>query len=197
MECDVVATTYLNNGSKEQRSLCLALIRQTMSGNEPNVSIFTPGTTCNTKSFGGFNYGDFTGDSWSSTIAKNIPDWPCLNLNPEILEEAIKNCLSQHNLPYFKECVKENINRWFVFNYTEKPDFWYKVAATLGTIHLGTVKNTNIEQPIKEQKDEIKFQRKKGCILRGTVPEGNQQSSRKRQTATCSGHLGYQVCTGR
>ena len=193
-------TTYLNDGSIEQRSLCLALIRQVMSGNEPDVEHlrYYNGPAFPSKAHGGFMYCDYPQDKWiQGKIADTIPDWLCLNLKPEILEEAIKNCISQHNLLYFKECVKENINRWFVFNYTEKPDFWYKVADTLGTIHLKTVKNTNIEQPIKEQKDEIKFQRKKGCILRGTVPEGNQQSSRKRQTATCSGYLGYQVCTGR
>lgn len=193
-------TTYLNNGTIEQRSLCLALIRQVMSGNAPDVEhlrhynepVFP------SKAHGGFMYCDYSQDKWiHGKIADIIPYWTCLNLKPEILEEAIRNCISQHNLPYFKECVKENINRWFIFNYTEKPDLWYKVAVTLSSIPLETVKDTNIEQPIKEQKNEIKFQRKKGCILRGTVPEGNQQSSRKHQTATCSGHLGYQVCTGR
>ena len=188
---------YLNDGSIEQRSLCLALIRQAMSGNEPNLNIFTPNEPCNAKDAGGFYYADFPEDSWFRTIAKNFPNWPCLKLKPEILEEAIKNCLSQHDLPYFKECVKENINRWFVFNYTEKPDFWYKVVYTLGTIPLETVKNTNIEQPIKEQKNEIKFQRRKSTVLRGTVPEGSQQSSGKCKATTCSGHLSYQVCSGR
>ena len=196
---------YLNDDSIKQRSLCLALIRQVMSGNEPHLSIFTPGTTCDTKSSGGFNYRDFPEDDWYRTIAKNIPDWPCLNLKPEILEEAIKNCLSQHNLQYFKAYVKYNINCWFIFNNTEKLDFWYKVADTLSsipldrssTLPLETVKDTNIEQPIKEQKDEIKFQRKKASVLRGTVPEGNQQSSGKCKATTCSGYLSHQVCTGR
>ena len=186
---------YLNDGSIEQRSLCLALIRQVMSGNEPHLSIFTPGTTCNTKSSGGFNYEDFPKDNWYRTIAENIPDWPCLNLKPEILEEAIKNCLSQHDLEYFKKWKSFNISSWFIFNRTEKSDFWYEVA---GIKHNpGTSKDTNKEQPYKTKKDEIKFQRKKGCILRGTVPEGNQQSSGKCKTTACCRHLSHQVCTGR
>lgn len=197
MECDAV-NSYFNDGSLKERSTCLALIRQTFSTEKPDLTRLLEFKLCYPKSCcGGFDYAAFIEDEWNGVIAKHIPDWPCIKLKPEILEEAIRNCLSQHNLQYFKECVKENINRWFVFNYTEKPDFWYKVVDTLSTIHSEIVKDTNIEQPIKEQKDEIKFQRKKGCILRGTVPEGNQQSSRKRQTATCSGHLGYQVCTGR
>ena len=188
---------YLNDDSIKQRSLCLALIRQVMSGNEPHLSIFTPGTTCDTKSSGGFNYRDFPEDDWYRTIAKNIPDWPCLNLKPEILEKAIKNCLSQHNLQHFKHYVSYNINSWFIFDDTIKPDFWYDVARTLNR-HSKKVKDTDIEQPFnKVQKDEIKFQRKKGCVLRGTVPEGNQQSSGKCKATTCCGYLSHQVCSGR
>lgn len=196
------STNYLNNGSIEQRSLCLALIRQVMSGNKPDVDYLRhyrnqafPSEINN-----GFSYTDYPQDKWTfnSRIAGNIPDWPCLNLNPEILEEAIKNCLSQHDLQYFKTCVNRNINSWFLFSKTEKRDFWYEMAEILHTTHVETVKDTNIEQPFnKVQKDEIKFQRKKGCVLRGTVPEGSEQSSGKCKTATCSGHLSYQVCSGR
>lgn len=199
MECAAV-NSYFNDGSVKERSTCLALIRQTMSGNEPDVEYLRRynNVAFPIEALSGFSYDNYPQDKWKkgTKIAKNIPDWPCLNLKPQILEEAIKNCLSQHNLQYFNECVKYNINRWFIFNKTEKVDFWYKVADTLSTIHLETVKDTNIEQPIKTQKDEIKFQRKKGCVLRGTVPEGNQQSSGKCKTATCSGHLGYQICSG-
>ena len=193
----VTEPEYLNDGSIEQRSLCLALIRQTMSGNEPHLSIFTPHTGCTIRSFGGFDYTDFPEDNWLCTIAKNIPNWPCLRLKPEILEEAIKNCLSQHNLQYFKECVKYNINRWFILYKTEKSDFWYKVTYILNSIHSETVKDTNIEQPYKIKENEIKFQRRKSTVIRGTLSEGNQQSSGKCKTATCCGYLSHQVCTGR
>ena len=138
-------TTYLNNGSIEERSLCLALIRQAMSGNEPHLNIFTPNTACNRKDAAGFNYEHFPEDGWHKTIAKNIPEWPCLNLKPKILEEAIKNCLSQHDLQHFKICVIFNINHWFVFSKTEKEDFWCKVAGIL-KYNSETVKDTNIEQ---------------------------------------------------
>lgn len=195
---DVVeGAVYLNDGSIEQRSLCLALIRQVMSGNEPHLSMFTPGTTCNTKSSGGFNYRDFPEDNWYRTIAENIPDWPCLNLKPEILEEAIKNCLSQHDLEYFKKWVSFNIDYWFIFNKTEKSGFWYKVVDTSITIHSEINKDINIEKPYKTKENEIKFQRRKSTVLRGTVPEGSQQSSGKCKATTYCGYLSYQVCTGR
>lgn len=189
---------YLNDGSIEQRSLCLALIRQTMSGNKTDVEYLKHYKGPAFPGYNGFLYPDYPQDKWrpSTRIAENIPDWPCLKLKPEILEEAIKNCLSQHDLQYFEKYIARNISAWFIFSKTEKRDFWYEVSGALN--HVPEIsKDTNIKQPIKTKKDEIKFQRKKGCILRGTVPEGNQQSSGKCKTTTCSGHLGHQVCTGR
>lgn len=150
---DVVAKPkYLNDGSVEQRSLCLALIRQTISGNEPDLNLLI---TYHTFLYpnavhGGFSYGDFPDDRWDHTgkIASNIPDWPCIKLKPEILEEAIKNCLSQHNLGHFKEIVIYNINSWFIFCNTEKDDFWYDVAKALS--HSSNISTeTNTEQSIK------------------------------------------------
>lgn len=191
----------LNNGSIEQRSLCLALIRQTMSGKKPDVECLRDydNSAFPDKTHKGFFYWDYPQDKWrtGTRIAENIPDWPCLNLKPEILEEAIRSCLSQHDLQFFKESVKYNINEWFIFSRTKKCNLWFEVADILKH-NPGTSKDTNIEQPFnKVQKDEIKFQRKKDCVLRGTVPEGNQQSSGKCRAATCSGYLSYQVCSGR
>lgn len=192
---------YLNDGSIEQRSLCLALIRQVMSGNKPNVVYLRDytGLAFPDKTHNGFSYEEYLQDKWEFSIrtAKNIPDWPCLNLKPEILEEAIKNCLSQHNLQYFEKWIERNIDCWFVFSATENENFWYKVAGTLGTIHSRTSKDTNIEQPYKTKENEIKFQRRKSTVIRGTLPEGSQQSSGKCKATTCSGYLSYQVCSGR
>lgn len=192
---------YLNDGSIKQRSLCLALIRQTMVGNPPDLSLLInskdgafPAT-----SNGGFNYKDFKNDIWnySKKIAENIPDWSCLKLKPEILEEAIQTCLFyQHDSGHFKECLSKDIDCWFMFDKTGKSEFWYEVTRELES-DSQISKEINIEQPIKIQENEIKFQRKKASILRGTVPEGNQQSSGKCKTTTCSGHLSYQVCSGR
>ena len=180
--------------------MCLALIRQTMSGNEPYIEYLRHyyNLAFTISIDGGFCYTDYPHDEWelSTKIAKNIPYWPCLNLKPEILEEAIRNCLSQHGLQYFKKYVNYNIDNWFIFGKTEKSDFWYKVAGILNR-NPETVKDTNIEQPYKTKENEIKFQRRKSTILRGVVPEGGQQSSGKCKATTCSGYLGYQICSGR
>lgn len=192
---------YLNDGSIEQRSLCLALIRQVMSGNEPDVE-YLRCYSCQSfpsEIHKGFSYSHYPQDKWKTgtRIAENIPDWPCLNLKPEILEEAIKNCLSQRGLQWFVAYVEHNIDYWFVFDDTKKVYFWYDVAKILSTTHLETIKDTNIEQPYKTKENEIKFQRRKSTILRGTVPEGNQQSSGKCKATTRCGYLSYQVCSGR
>lgn len=196
----VIESDYLNDSSIEQRSLCLALIRQVMSDNKPNVEYLRHynNIAFPIKVNGGFSYDDYLQDEWkmSAKIAKNIPDWPCLNLKPEILEEAIKNCLSQHDLQYFKKSIFRNISAWFIFDNTEKSDFWYKVAEILD--HNPVIsKDTNIEQLYKTKENEIKFQRRKSTVLRGTLPEGNQQSSGKCKTATRCGYLSYQVCSSR
>lgn len=193
-------SAYLNDGSIEQKTLCLALIRQTMSGNEPDIECLKPydDSAFPDKAHGGFFYRDYLQDEWKSStkIAGNIPDWPCLNLKPEILEEAIKNCLSQRGLEWFKEYVKRNIDYWFVFDDTGKPYFWYKVAGMLNRNPI-TSKDINIEQSYKTKENEIKFQRRKSTVIRGTVPEGSKQSSGKCKATTCSGYLSYQVCSGR
>ena len=185
---------YLNDGSIEQRSLCLALIRQVMSGNKPDVDYLRHyrNQAFPSEIHNGFSYTNYPQDKWTfnSRIAGNIPDWPCLNLNPEILEEAIKNCLSQHDLEYFKKHIVETLAAWFIFCHTEKSDFWYKVTAILNN-NPKISEDTNIEQPYKTKENEIKFQRRKSTVIRGTLPEGNQQSSGKCKTATCSGHLSY------
>ena len=198
------STNYLNNGSIEQRSLCLALIRQVMSGNAPALDLLTMNQDVfPNNDRGGFYYKEYSQDKWVyySKIARNIPNWPCLKLKPEILEEAIRNCLKQHSLEYFKEQVAKPILIWFIFSKTiEGDEYWSAVQEQ--TISQATVKDNTSEESnnitiINNKENEIEFQRKKASILRGTVPEGSEQSSGKCKTATCSGHLSYQVCSGR
>lgn len=180
----------LNDGSIEQRSHCLALIRQTMSGNEPNLSIFTPHTDCNCKRVGGFDYIDFPQDDWHYTIAQNIPDWPCLRLKPEVLEKAIKYCLEQKGLEHFKQAVMNSISTWFSFGKTKEGyAYWSCIAENQNSIKL--IENLN-----KKEEHENQLQRKKSDLVRGTVPEGNIICGRKCKTSVSIGHLSYKVCSG-
>lgn len=188
-----------NNGSKEQKSLCLALIRQVMSGNPVNLKIFTDleeGITCfSVESAGGFNYTDFLEDHWSGFVAYNIPDWPCLKLKPEILEKAIINCLKQHNREYLKQVLHKTLEYWFVFHATEDSDYWLIVNDELKNFKQNSIEST-YEHPLKIQKNEIEFQRKKASVIRGDLPEGSEQRSGKSKASVVCGHLCYNICSG-
>ena len=69
---------YLNDDSIKQRSLCLALIRQVMSGNKPNVGYLKHynNLAFPIKERKGFLYEVYPQDKWkiSTKIAENIPD---------------------------------------------------------------------------------------------------------------------------
>ena len=74
------STNYLNDGLIEQRSLCLALVRQAMSGNTPDTAVLK-GLNKESEAFsnalvGGFHYRNYPQDGWipSKKIAKNIPN---------------------------------------------------------------------------------------------------------------------------
>lgn len=133
---NVIYTNVLNDGSIEERSLCLALIRQTMSGNEPCLWRLVEGAQSSERGGyfpsgmdGGFFY-DYK-DGWNKTIANNIPDWPCLRLMPEILEEAIRDCLILHDLNYFINHVENPISDWFISDKIVINDYWGTVNEDL------------------------------------------------------------------
>ena len=190
---------YLNDGSIEQISLCLALIRQTLVGNPPDLSLLITSKdgVFPITADGGFDYVDFKNDIWSYSkkIAGNIPDWPCLKLKPEILEKKIKDYISKYGLKCFEEAVAKNIISDHLLNNPDNKESWIDLWDNQSI--SWRQENEYMNSPFKTYDNEIKFQRKKGSIFRGTVPEGNQQSSGKCKTATCSGYICYQVCTGR
>lgn len=65
MERDGV-NIYFNDGSVKERSACLALIRQTFSGNKPDLKELLKFDSYYPNScFGGFDYCAFNDDDWS------------------------------------------------------------------------------------------------------------------------------------
>lgn len=189
---------FLNNGSIEQRSLCLALIRQTISGNRPSLDILTNPkfTGFPNQDRGGFDGIGFISDDWvENKVANNIPDWPCLKLKPEILEKAIKNCLLQHDVNYFTLWVSGPVNAWFVFSGTDEgPEYWFNVknaCSKSNTDKLVINTNKTIEN------NENRFQKRKGTIVRGSIPKGSKIRSRKCQTSVTVGYLSNRKCIGR
>lgn len=188
----------LNDGSIEQRSLCLALCRQVMSGNQPYLPIFKPHDSCNTKNYGGFDYDDFPEDEWYLTTAKNFPDWPCLKLKPEILETALKHSF-KYRPTTFSDFLSQPISRWFQWDKTpEGQKYWQEVNNAIldSNIILNTTEITLNKSIKKEEKHENQLQRKKSDLVRGTVPEGNIICGRKRKASVSIGHLSNKICSG-
>lgn len=179
--------SILNDDSLEQRSLCLALVRQTMSGNTPDLSIFMPHTNCSCKLYGGFDYQDFPQDDWYHTIARNIPDWPCLKLKPEILEKALCYCLTHHNIDYFNTVCQDPIDFWFTFSGTaEGPEYWRGIVNACNTDKLIINPNKTIES------NETELQNKETPVRGGSEQTANRICYRKSKAQFVIRHISHQ-----
>lgn len=192
---------YFNDGSIEERSLCLALCRQALSENPVNLEIFTKSSCleCPSKINGGFNYCDFSKDDWYDRIAENIPDWPCLRLKPQILEKALQYLLEYRGPSKIQDYISGLVETWFNWDRTsEGVDYWRTVCST-------TPENAKFKQPelvsvkttINKTNYENRFQKRKAVVIRGSVPEGNKVCSRKCETTVVCGHIDYRVIIGR
>ena len=187
------SSPYLNDGSREQRSLCLALIRQAMSGNPVNLNIFTDlkegSSTFTTTLHGGFNYVDFLEDHWSGFVAYNIPDWWCLNLKPEVLEDILNEFLKWHKYTTLKEYLEDEFSCWFLFSDTERSDYYHKINKAIKTRYNSLTNKVQTNH-------ETELQRKKASVIRGDLPEGSEQRSGKSKASVVCGHLCYNICSG-
>ena len=177
---------FWNDGSKEQRSLCLALYRQTLSGNHPCIHKLDASGVFTSKFCGGFNYTDFPEDGWVDKIAENIPDWKWLTVDSTILERILAIlCRINANL-LLLTAAPNDPSLWFDGRTILKDDSDFIVDF----INKYSNKLTN------SIKYENQLQRKKSDLVRGTVPEGNIICGRKRKTSVSIGHLSNKVCTG-
>lgn len=179
---------FWNDGSKEQRSLCLALYRQALSGNVPSIEkLGQDSPTFEIRDKGGFNYICFPEDDWNtSKIAGNLPNWKWLDVKPRILERALTILYNAH--ADFKT-LERNPN---------SPAFWFDVlmASKSDADFAADFISKYLDKPIKTIEYENQLQRKKSDLVRGTVPEGNIVCGRKRKASVSIGHLSNKVCSG-
>lgn len=179
---------FWNDGSKEQRSLCLALYRQALSGNMPYIEkLDQGGPAFEIKMHGGFNYITFPEDDWNtSKIAGNLPNWKWLDVKPRILERVLIILYNAH--ADFKT-LERNPN---------SPALWFDgfIAPKSDTDFAADFINKYLNKPTKTIEHENQLQRKKSDLVRGTVPEGNIICGRKRKASVSIGHLSNKVCSG-
>lgn len=179
---------FWNNKSIEQRSLCLALYRQALSGNMPCIEkLDRGGSAFKIKMHGGFNYISFPEDNWGhNKIASNLPDWKWLNIKPKILERVL---IILYNAHADFRTLERNPN---------SPAFWFYdlVISKDNANFAADFISKYLNKPIKTIEHENQLQRKKSDLVRGTVPEGNIICGRKRKASVGIGHLSNKVCSG-
>ena len=189
--------------------LIFCIIFQYLSGNCPNPSIFKYLSTPN-KGDGGFNFLEF-GYDFRNIQKENVsfPDWPILNLPLDeaytILEHCYKYEERKKDLEFFTKDVSSIILSGFIWNNTPEGNiYWDRLSKYYqGSISKEKLKTSltqtdikYLETQIKTENYEIKLQRKKSIVIRGTVPEGSITCGRKRKTSIAVGYLSNSVCIG-
>lgn len=178
---------FWNGGSKEQRSLCLGLYRQALSGNMPCIHKLNQNSLVfKIKDEGGFNYASFFEDEWENKVANNLPNWKWLNVKPRILERAFTILYNGHRHFEILERNPNNPGLWFDGVATDAEDVKF-IADFISNYLDNSLNTTNYED---------KLQRKKSDLVRGTVPEGNIICGRKRKTSISIGYLSNKICSG-
>lgn len=179
---------FWNNGSKKQRSLCLALYRQALSGNIPWIEkLGQDAPTFKIREKGGFNYISFLEDDWGNgKIAGSLPDWKWLDINPRILERAL---VILYNARADFKILERNPN---------SPELWFDglIMTESDSTFVTDFINKYLGKPIKTIEHENQLQRKKSNLVRGTVPERNIICGRKRKASVSIGHLSNKICSG-
>lgn len=186
--------------SKEVKSkfsnkhLIFYMCLQLLSGNRPNYRIFKGLVPF--KNQGGFNWQEFSDKLSMDSVTQPCPNWPILTLDIDFAELVLIRIyeypLDQISLEDFTKPVKYIIDHIKWTNTLEGYDFW---NAKWEYYNSNTDSKT-LKQSYKTENHEIKLQRKKSTIIRGTVPEGSITRGRKRKVTITVGHLSNSVCIG-
>ena len=129
-------------------------------------------------------------------ISNPLPNWPILTLDIDfaelILTRIYEYSICEICLSTFTKSIDCIIN---CINWCETPegfDFWN----TKFEYYYSNTDSKTLKQPNKKENHEIKLQRKKSTVIRGTVPEGSITRGRKRKVTITVGYLSNSVCIG-
>lgn len=190
---------FISTSSKfSDKTLILCMCLQLLSGNRPNVQIFKDSVPFKTE--GGFNWYEFQNQLSMELITDPTPNWPILTLDLEFAELLLTRMYkypfsSLIDIDKFKKSIGDLIDE---INWTETPEgfqFWNEKCQYYDSISDSEILKHQ-EQPYKTKNHEIKLQRKKSTVIRGTVPEGSITRGRKRKVTITVGHLSNSVCIG-
>jgi len=180
------------------KHLIFYMCLQLLSGNKPNYRILKDRVPF--KDQGGFNWHEFSDKLSMDFATQPCPNWPILTLDIEFAELLLTRmykypCSSLIDIDYFKKPISHLIDDIIWSETPEGFGFWkekyqyYKSKSNSEILE-------NQKQPNKIENHEIKLQRKKSTVIRGTVPEGSITRGRKRKITITVGYLSNSVCIG-
>lgn len=180
------------------KHLIFYMCLQLLSGNKPNYRMFKDRIPF--KDEGGFDWHEFADKLSMNFATQPCPNWSILTLDidfAQLLLTRLYECpfFSLIDIDEFKKPIALLIDD---INWVQTPEgfqFWDKKCQYYKSKSDSEIL-TNQEQSYKTENHEIKLQRKKSTVIRGTVPEGSITRGRKRKVAITVGHLSNAVCIG-
>ena len=178
----------------DDKRLIFFMCLQLLSGNRPDKSILKDSVPY--KNQGGFNWVEFKEEVSMTHTTSPLPNWPILTLDINfaelILTRIYEYPISQIDLDVFTKSIHYIINSIEWSNTPEGYDFWNAKWA----YYKSNTDSETLKQSNKTENHEIKLQRKKSTVIRGTVPEGSITRGRKRKVTITVGYLSNSVCIG-
>ena len=179
-----------------EKHLIFFMCLQLLSGNRPDKSIFKDRVPF--KDEKGFNWYEFNEELSMIDISSPLPNWPIFTSDIDfaelILTRLYEYPISQIDLDVFTKSIHYIIDSIDWSNTPEGYDFW-DAKWVYYKYHSNTDSKT-LKQSNKTENHEIKLQRKKSTIIRGTVPEGSITRGRKRKVTITVGYLSNSICIG-
>lgn len=180
------------------KQLIFFMCLQLLSENKPDKSIFIDKIPF--KYDRGFDWKQFQEKLSMKDAVDPLPNWPILALDIDFAELLLTRMYeypisSIINIDYFKKSIGNLIDDIDWYRTPEGFQFWDEKCQYYDSKSDSEILK-NQKQPYKIENHEIKLQRKKSTVIRGTVPEGNITRGRKRKVAITVGYLSNTVCIG-
>lgn len=194
-ECDVFKDGIWEETLSTQM-LNLAMLHQVESGNSLNRLLLKQSID-NDINFPaaqaqGFSYCNYPSEKWkySHWCCDNPPKYKWLNLKSEIIEKIILAASNQNSLHKLIDYPDEPM-KWFMWTDTIEGSKYWSEFNKKYTLNTQTLINIT-----KNERNQIKLQRKKTSIRVGTVPEGCRVHGKGCKASVRCRHLSYSARVG-
>lgn len=184
------------SGTEEDIMLNLAMFHQVESGNKLNLKLLRNSihnhTSFPAKFYGGFDYDSYPRECWlyHYPICEHAPEYRWLRLKPEFVEKIISRAVSEDRLSKLTE-FPDNPRIWFPWHKTQEgAKYWDEFY------RLYTEDSQTLTTLTKNERNQIKLQRKKTSIRVGTVPEGCRVHGKGCKASVRCRHLSYSARVG-